>query len=192
MKFKHKLSLWAVGAFVALAVFSSDANALTPQPLDIKVRVNVTKDLSVSATYYHFGTLSAAVSSNSATAIAVTNASGGLVQTYTIQGADAASEGVGTTWTLAGSPSTDTYTLQGQFASTRPDNVDGTWASDAMTTSAVACSDTQFGNGVIEESGSSVSPLAVAKDRNLWFRIKTPTVVSDLTSHKATITLAVE
>ena len=192
MKYKLRLSLMALGAIAALAVFSSHANALTPQPLDIKVRINLTKDLSVDATYYHFGALATSVSSNSATPIVVANESVGLIETYTLQGADAASEGVGTTWTLAGSPSTDTYTLQGQFSSLRPDNVDGTWASDAMTTSAVACSDTQFGNGVTEESGYLVSPLTVAKNRNLWFRIKTPTVASDQTSHKATITLAVQ
>ena len=147
------LRVYSSGLIAAVAfvtIFTAKAAAATPQNLDVKVSVNVSKDLTVSGTYYHFGLLAPNVSSNSATAITITNASGGLIETYTLQGSDAVSEGVGTAWTLAAAVATDTYVLQGQFSSARPANADGNWANDTFTTSAVACSDTQFGNGAPE------------------------------------------
>jgi hypothetical protein len=188
-----KLSLWLVAAGAAVLFTASPAKATTPQPLDIKVSISNVKDLTVDTTYYDFRALSVNVGSVTATAITVTNASGGLVSTYTIQGADANSTQAGTTWILDTSTGTvDHYKLAAQFGTARPVNNDPAWASDDLTTGAIAADGTTLGNGTYAESGGGVSPLAGQNQRSLWFRIVTPLMTSDNTQRKAVVTLAVQ
>ena len=184
MKSWTTLALLAGSFMIARPAF-----AVNPQNLDITVSINATKSLSVNATSYDFGALSVNASSVSATSIDVTNDSGALIETYTLQGANANSTGGGTNWTLAATPATDTYALAAQFSTARPADADPSWTSDDLTTGAITATSTVLGNGTAGESGASVNPSAV---RNLWFRMKTPTVVSDTTQRKATITLAVQ
>ena len=188
MKRIQKVGLSLMGAALGLIVMAKPSYAVTSQSLDITVSILATKSLSVDTTYYDFGGLSVNTSSVSASAIVVTNDSGGLVETYTLQGADAASTGGGTTWTLAASTGTDQYALGAQFSSARPTDADGSWGTDALTTSAITATDTVLGNGTLAEAGTAVVPAAT---RNLWFRIKTPGTVTDTTQRKATLTLAV-
>jgi hypothetical protein len=184
-----KISLWLAGAAFAVAAFVTPARADDPHNLDITVYISATKSLSVNATYYDFSAMSVNTSSVSVSSITVTNTSGALIETYTLQGANAASTGGGNTWTLAASPAANTYALAGQFSTAQPNNVDGDWSSDDLTTSAITATDTVLGNGTLAQAGASVMPGAV---RGLWFRLKTPTAVSDTTQHKATLTLAVQ
>lgn len=179
----------AFAAVVAALFAAGAAQAATSQNLDITVSINAAKSLSVGTTSYDFGAMSVNASSVSAVAIVVTNDSGALIETYTVQGANAASTEGGTTWTLAASPGTDQYALGAQFSSARPADADGSWASDALTTAAQTATATVLGNGTAGESGAAVMPSAT---RNLWLRMKTPTAVSDTTQRKATITLAVQ
>ena len=179
-----------LGLVAVVAAFSvTEAHAVNPQNLDITVSINAAKSLSVNTTFYDFGALSVNVSSVSLSSITVTNNSGALIETYTLQGANAASTGGGTTWTLAASPGTDIYALAGQFSTAQPNNFDASWASDDLTTSAIVGTATVLGNGTAGESAAAVVPSAV---RGLWFRIKSPTVVSDTTQRKATLVLAVQ
>jgi hypothetical protein len=175
-------------AALTLGVFAKPAHAVLSQSLDINVSINATKSLSVNATTYNYGALNVNVSSVSSHII-VTNDSGALIETYTLQGADANSTGGGTNWTLAASPGTDQYALAAQFSAALPNNADGDWASDDLTTSPITATASILGNGTGAESGAAVVPSAT---RNLWFRIKTPTVVSDITQRRATLTLAVQ
>jgi hypothetical protein len=156
--------------------------------LDITVYILATKSLSVNTTSYDFGGMSVNTSSVSTTSVIVTNTSTGLIETYTIQGASATSTAGGVDWILAASTGTDTYALSAQFSTARPADADGNWGTDALTYSPQTCTSAVFGNDVAAQSGASVDPGA---QRNLWFRIKTPGIVSDTTQHKATITLAV-
>ena len=173
----------------ALWGLASPAHAVTSQTLDIKVSISATKSLSAGTTTYDFGAQTVNLSTVSTSAIAITNNSGALVETYTIQGANAVSTGGGTTWTLAATPGTDQYALAAQFSSAQPANADGSWSSGDLTTSGVACSATQFGNGTAAESGAGILPSGA---RNLWFRMKTPTAVNDTTQRLAVVTLAVQ
>lgn len=162
--------------------------------IDIHVSISATKSLSAATTYYDFGALpvsSAAVASSS---ITITNDSGALVESYTLRGGNAISQGGGVNWTLAGSPGVDTYQLDAQFGDARPALADGGWTSDTLASASyTACSNDQvFGNNVSGESCYQVSPLGAAKDRALWFRIKTPTSVSDTTHHVAVVDIAVQ
>ena len=138
---------------------------------------------------YDFGAQSVNTSAVSVSAVTVQIDSTGLVETFTIQGANAPSTESGTSWTLASSPGSDQYALAAQFATSAPTNADGSWGSDDLTTSAIVCTSTVLGNGTAGESGASVLPSA---SRNLWFRIKTPTSITDGGNHKATLTLAVQ
>ncbi len=183
-----KTKIWLGLAALAVIASVQPAKAVTSQTLDIKVSISATKSLAVGATFYNYGPLAVAVSSVSS-AIAVENDSGALVETYTIQGANALSTGGGTTWTLAGSPGSDIYTLDAQFVSAQPNAADGSWTTDALTTSVIECTTTTLGGGNDSEDGAGVAPGSF---RNLYFRLKTPTSVSDTTQRNTVVTLAVK
>ena len=186
-----KKHLWKLGALAVVLFAASPAKAVTSQTLDIKVSISATKSLAAGTTSYDFGALAVNVASVSASAIAITNDSGSLIETYTLQGADAVSLGAGTGWELDAAPGSDQYALAAQFATARPTDADGNWGSDALTEdAATTCSTTVFGDDTnANQSGALVAPTAV---RSLWFRMKTPTAVSDTTQRLAVVTIAVQ
>ena len=181
--------LWLIGAAMAFALFASPSKAQA-QNLDIHVSITATKSLSVNTTFYDFGGLPASSAAVSASSITVTNNSSVLIETYTIQGANAVSQSGGVDWTLAASTSTDQFALAAQFSNSTPANTTAAFTSDDMTSSPVTCSATVFGDGTVGESGSAVDPVTTP-DRGLWFRLRTPSVVSDSSAHKITVVLAV-
>jgi len=183
----HIKKSWLGFAALALIAYVAPAKAVNPASLDITVQISATKSLAVNTTFYNYGALAVNTSSVSGH-IMVTNDSGALIETYTLQGANAISSG-GQNWTLAASPGTDIYALAAQFSAAAPTNLDGSWTSDDLTTSAIVATASVLGNTTAGESGAAVVPSAV---RNLWFRLKTPTVVSDVSQRKATLTLAVQ
>jgi hypothetical protein len=188
-----RISLWSIGTLLALAAFSSPAKATTPQGIDIHVSISATKDLTVNSTFYDFGALNVNTAVVTTSSITVTNTSGGLISTYTIQGANAASVAGGTAWTLDTSTGTlDHYKLAAQFSDAKPTNVDASWSSDDLVTSVTGCTASVFGNGTLAESGASVSPNVGSNKRALWLRLVTPLSVTDTTQRDATITLAVQ
>ena len=110
-----------------------------------------------------------------------------------MQGANALSQTGGTNWDIVASTGAlDDYVLAAQFSTARPDNDEANWAIDDLDLTAQTCSATQFGNGNAGESGDAVSPTVGQYDRNLWFRIITPALVSDTTQRQATITVGVQ
>ena len=184
-----KITLGFMGAFIVLVAANKDAKAVTSQVLDIHVSINATKSLSVGTTFYNYGALAVNTSSVSATALVVTNNSSGLIETYRMVAGNATSDAGGTNWTLAASTgSADQYAIDAIFATTAPTNVDANWSSDALSAVVTTCSATQFGNGTLAEAGASVNPSAT---RNLWFRIHTPTTLSDTGAHTAQVTLSI-
>ena len=94
---RSKVGFWVLAAAAVVLAIKAPAQAATSFSLDIKVSINATKALTVGSTHYNFGALAVNTSSVSATAVLVTNTSGALLQTYTLQGANAASTGGGTT-----------------------------------------------------------------------------------------------
>ena len=191
-RLKHML----VVAVLAIAGFSAKSYAFSgnPMPLDIHVYISATKSLSVDTTSYAYGGLGVGVAAVSASSITVTNDSTNLVETYRIVGANAASDTSGTNWVLDTSTATpDHYTLAAQFSDAAPANADGSWSGSNntdLTTTVTTCSDTQFGNGTHAQAGVSVSPTS-STSRALWFRIRTPGIVTDTGGHTALVTLSV-
>jgi hypothetical protein len=190
MKIKNKVALWLGAAVLAVLAFTGKAQALNPQPIEIHVSINATKSVTASATYYDYGATAVDVATVSATALTVTNASLGLVETYVMSAGNAIADVVGTDWTLAASTGSDTYSLAAQFSTVQPSNAFAAWdATDYLTTTPQACTATRFGNGTGAQSGLNVNPAAT---RNLWFRLHTPGVVTDPSAHTATVTLGVQ
>ncbi len=194
---KHKLKLisWAVGVMAAFLLMKAPAAAASSSTasVDIKVSINASKSLSIGTTFYDFGLMNVNTSSVSASSILVTNDSGGLLETYTLTGANANSTSGGTNWTLASSTGPiDQYVLGAQFSNAAPTNTDAAWATSISSITVGVCSAAQFGNGVVAQSGLNVSPTAGSNTRNLWFRIITPVLVTDPSQRNATVTLAVQ
>jgi hypothetical protein len=157
------------------------------------VSINASKALTVGSTVYYFGAQAVNTSSVAATSILVTNTSGALLETYTLQGNNAPSTGGGTTWNLVASTGTlDQFVLGSQFATAAPANTDSLWATSITSTTVGVCTAAQFGNGTLGQSGLTVSPVAGSNTRNLWFRMTTPLYVSDTTERLETVTLAVQ
>src|SRR6185503_17277321 len=137
--------LWLALAVIGVIGLASEAKAYTPQkPLDIRVSINASKSLSVNTTFYDFGQLNISSTVVTASSITVTNDSGGLIETYTIQGDSATAVGVGTDWTLAASAGTNQYALAAQFSDVG--NLQVGWTTDDLTYGIVPCTDEIFGN----------------------------------------------
>ena len=134
-----KFGLWLIAAFVAVVVGRTPAHASTDTVhIDIHVSISASKSLAINTTSYNFGALAVNTSSVSASAITVTNDSGALLETYTMQGANATSSGGGTTWNIAASTGViDQYVLAFQSSSQlplMPANADSTLRnSDSLT-----------------------------------------------------------
>ena len=189
MKLTSKVRLWLAGAALVLAASVVPSHAANPQNIDIHVSISNTKNLTVSSTYYNFGALAVNASSVS-TSIDVTNPlTTGLVETYTIKGDTATADAGGVNWVLAASTTTDQYALAAQFSDTPPNDLTSDWDQDDLNSSAaVTATDAILGNTVHGEAGNGVSPAGV---RKLWFRIRTPDVVSDPGHHKIVCVLSV-
>ncbi len=188
-KMKH-ITLWLIGAAFAL---TSHLQAADYVDIDIHVSINAIKDVSVDTTYYDFGALNVSASSNSVTAIVVTNDSTGLTQTYTIIGDTATSDASGTDWILETSSDTignNTYAMAAQFTDAgRPGNTEAEWVQDYMRVDQyITCTTNVFGDGSTNDEGANVDP---AGNRNLYFRIHTPASTDDGGAHTATIRLSV-
>ena len=184
-----KTSQWILGAMIVAFAFAGQTQAATSQNIDIKVSISGDKSvLIVGATTYDFGALAVAGSSVSASAITVRNDSTVFVQTYIVTGAHAISDTSGTDWTLDTTPAADTYALAAQFGTARPDDLDGDWTSDDLSTAPSTCSATVHGNGTEAQGGSNVG---LSADRSLWFRLKTPTSVTSADGHTITVTVSV-
>ncbi len=190
-----KLSLITLGMAMWGLTFVSPAHAVNPGYIDIKVSISATKSLLIGTTNYNYGALGVGVSSVSATAILVTNDSGGYIESYSLQGADADINGGGDTWALAASTSSsaDDYALAAQFSTAAPSDADASWTTDSLTTSVVNCTtDQTFGNNSAGQTCINVSPVGGSNTRNLWFRIKTPGVINNTAQHLAVVTLGVQ
>lgn len=188
-RMKKHFFLAVIAAAAAMgALIPSSAKAAAVENVDIHVSVIGAKSLAVNTTYFDFGALSISASSVSAQAIQVTNTSTVFIETYTITGANAISDSNGTDWALAASTGPNQFALSAQFSDDPPADLDAAWADDALSLSPITCGTDVLGNGTPSDSGSAVMPGGL---RQLWFRIKTPSAVSDNGPHTITLTLSV-
>lgn len=121
--------------------------------------------VTISTGAYNFGGLPPGASTITAFGVLVLN-TGNVLQTYSLRCATATP---GTPWTAAGSPGTDTFTLQAVFHGTYPGDVFGP-EDIVWSTATVAATNTVFSvDGT--ETGVAVPPAA---SRTWWLRLQTP------------------
>ena len=181
-----KRLLLGIGFLLSSGIFP--AYAAETEEVDVHVSILATKSLSINATTYDYGALNVAASSVTAIPIIVTNNSTALIETYTLSATNAISDTGGVDWTLASSTGTNQFAMGAQFSDNRPADTNAAWDQDDLSLTTDVCTNDIFGNGSSTESGLDVMP---AGTRNLWFRIRTPSSVTDGDQHTVTVTLSV-
>jgi hypothetical protein len=143
------------------------------------VQVTVSGNLSMSivgSTYTTIASVAPGGSAISGAAIAVTNDSVGVIETFSLKSFDS------DPWTLAAAPGTNQFTLQALFNTAAPVAADFV-AADALGLADKAASATVFAGN---QSGLSVAP---GTTRNLWFRFQAPTSTSSFGSRDLTVSI---
>jgi len=138
-------------------------------------------NLSGATTFYDFGLIAPAISTNSANAVAVTN-DGNVTENYSM---DASST---TDWTLGASTptSTNVFVLMGAFHNVQPSTSSFT-LGDVYTASLVAADASHFTiDGT--ETGLDIDPFSNST-RHLWFRLDTPTQSSSANKETSSVTI---
>ena len=179
-----------LGVLVGMMVMSGVAKAATETGETVSIEITVTCAPSASVwigdNTYAFGNLGANTASVAATSIAVDNNSAGLTEKYALRASDARNNGVASTptdWNLVvlGSEAGDAYSLCARFNATRP--VDGDFGvNDDLANDNQNCDGTLFGAGGYNKASTDAP-------EPLWFRIKTPTSVTDTQQHTVFVTV---
>jgi hypothetical protein len=179
-------------AFAAVfgAIAASSARADDPRLIDIKVSINATKSVTSNTTSYNFTALSVNTSSVSSR-IVITNDSTSIIETYRLMAGNAISDTNGTDWTLNTTTGTNQYALAAQFASSQPANTNTAWSQDEVSGTPTTCTVDVFGDGTPGDEGVGVLPTPGSNTRDLYFRVKTPDVVTDPGGHTILVTLSV-
>lgn len=181
---KKILAGLVIGMMMSGVVF-----AATPSDY-FKLTVTVSPDVSVwiGETLYAFGDMGTNETSISQTSIAVINDSAGLTEKYSIKASDAHNDGAHaspTSWTLAASTGTDTYSLMATFKADLPGDSDFEVMHDTLTNAAVTCDTTKFATGGTQDGYESIG----GTEERLWFKISTPSSVKDTNEHTIFITV---
>jgi hypothetical protein len=167
-----------------LALLLAGGSALyAANPGDLTLTVSVGGSLSVAVprATYNFGALGSNEASVAAESTAVINDSTGLTERYSLKASDALGA---TPWDLvtAGSEAGDAYSLCAQFNSSRP--ADFSAVAFEMENGAVPCDDTEFKGA--DQSGYNIT---AGTEELLWFRINTPTSVTETGVHTIYVTI---
>ncbi|MBL0058663.1 MAG: VCBS repeat-containing protein [Elusimicrobia bacterium] len=169
----YYIVLWSQDDVGNWSLISNTANSV-PQV--------IIRSLTLSPSSYDFGTQSVGTSSNTATAITVTN-DGNIASTYSFFASTSTS---GSPWSIGTAlPSVDdVVVVLGGFHATRPATVDF-GAEDVIGPGNQSSSGTRYS---IDGTQTGVS-VPVAGARNLWIRLDTPTSSSTETPQNLTVTI---
>lgn len=139
-----------------------------------------TLGISVNPSTYDFGALPVNISSNSVSAISVTNG-GNVHEDFSLQASSS------TDWALGVSTptSTNTFAIMTAFNSTRV-STSTFVTSDILTSTSTVSSATQFAVPGGDQAGNNV---LVNASESLWFRLDTPTETSAAGVETITITI---
>ena len=131
---------------------------------------------------YDFGTLPVSSSVITEASITVKNSSDGLVEDWYIRASDA--YGVSQNWSLSSSPGVGAFELRAILnGNVKPSDSDFDVSADDLTNTNQAMTSTNFAGN---ETGEAVNP---GETRGLWFRITTPTEVSETSQHTIWVTI---
>lgn len=134
-------------------------------------------------TYYDFGTLGTAVSSNSATAITVVN-SGNVNETYKMRCSNSA------TWTAGSSAGYDIFVAHTAYHGSRPTINDFNANDNKLTLADKTSSSSVFSiNGT--QTAANIDPFT-NDERSLWLRLDMPLATSTSSQQTITVTVTAE
>jgi len=123
--------------------------------------------LTLSPTYYNFGTYATGVSTDTSNPPFNVSASGAnYYETYQLSAANPAN------WVMGSSPGQSTFELQAVFNSTRPVISSDYGPEDVLTTTPQTCTNTTYAVGG-SSTGVNVDPFN-NPGRSLWFKLSTP------------------
>ena len=179
---------------VGLLVSPAMVMAATEGPVKLTVQVTGTADIEVwyldPATQpgtYDFGSLGAGATSISVASVTVKNTSTTLIEDWSIRASDAR----GTVdWTLATTADADQYVLWGLLnGDSQPadSDFDGD-GDDNLTTTSTAMSTINYA----KSGGENGVSVGTGETRGLWFKIQTPTSVSDTSAHTIFVTIVAQ
>ncbi|MFH1353136.1 MAG: hypothetical protein ABIH68_06160 [bacterium] len=170
-------------------ILSAAFNCFAASSGTITLTVTVAPSIDIEVWYldsgadtdvYDFGTLDVNKTTITVASITVKNSSDGLVEDWYIRASDA--QCVGTNWTLASSTGTNQYELEALLSGDdqpAPSSFDG----ENLTTANQAMDVSNFADG---ENGENVSP---GSTRGLWFKISTPSEVSNSSEKTIWVTI---
>ena len=173
------------GVLIRTAVLAEAASTAT---LTLTVTVAPSPSVWIGAANYDFGNMPASAVSISQSSVAVINNSEGLTEKYSIRASNARNDGnhsKPTDWTLAATPAPDQYNLRAVFKATLPADGDFDGTNDDLDTAAITCDGTKFATGADQDGYDSIK----GKEEHLWFRINTPTSVTDTNQHTIFVTI---
>lgn len=180
-----------VGALVGMMMMSGVAMAATESATTVSIEITVTcapaASVWIGNNTYAFGSLGANTPSVAMTSIAVDNNSSGLTEKYALRASDARNNGAHATptdWNLVAknAESSDAYSLCARFNATRPADGDFAAANGDLANDNQNCNNTLFGAGGYNKASTDAP-------EHLWFRIKTPTSVTDTQVHTVFVTI---
>ena len=188
---KRLISL-GLGLLLAMSVLGIVKAATVSDSMELYVTVTGVLSVTIIETGLSFGSVSADSTSVLTSSATVRNDSDGLTESYQISG----SNSVPSNWTLASTPTENEFVLYAAFDEAQPGDGDGTWTSDALSTTDVLCTSDVFSidgshTGVSVPANNPGDYTATGSDRWLWFRIKTPTSLTVGSGEPQTITVTV-
>lgn len=157
----------SLAAVIVLALGFESASAANFADGTITVTPSVTVDLSLSPASYAFGTLAVGSSSNSATALSLSN--GGNVDISVDKRIQSDPSG----WTAGTAAGANVYVLSAATAAARPGLTD--FASGTAFGAALSVSSLTGSSG----TGSNVTLSAPGGSAKLWFKLDMPSGVSE-------------
>jgi spore coat protein U-like protein len=153
--------------------------------------------LIVGSTVTTFGSLGVSSSAVSATGITVMNGSQGIPLTYGLKSFNSGNVGDPGTWTLGATPGSNQYALRGLFNNARPALAAFNDTNDRILTAPAFPNAGWFGRsatvaaggtGAFEGDQNGVSVLP-GTERNLWFKLFTPTISNSIGQRELTVTV---
>jgi len=179
MKRKRMLYLLALCLGFSGVVAKTTWATNTPADATITITPVANVSLSVSPTTYAFGTLDISASSNSASAVSLTN--NGQVDVSVTKQITNQSNPAG--WTAGASAALDTYVLYVATSTTRPGVSDFTTGAHAFGALSNVTSLEGLGGG----NPIVTNPAGILPSVNLWFRLDMPTTVSSQIAREITV-----
>jgi len=179
-----KMTKKILAVVLGVVMLAGVAKADSPKYFNLTVTCEPALSVWVGASTYGFGSVGANTASLATTSLAVINDSDGRTEKYSVAASDAQHKPGAATpknWDLADTAAADVYTLSAKFNTVQPADFEG--GNFELTNAAITC------NGTLLAGDQTGNDIAADTQNDLWFRIKTPTTVTDIEEHTIYVTI---